>query len=116
MRARPGRAARVRGGDGRVGRDPAAPSLRRAARSCHAAGCLVSCGRVEHRPAQAHQRGSGRLSVETQHPRAWILCAKLVAHDVRPHAPRCTKFRDFFQEIVVRVKEERKTRRKDICV
>src|SRR5207244_10805961 len=54
------------------------------------------------------KRGAGGLGVEAQHPRARILRLELLSHNSRPHAPRSTKFGDFFQKVIVSVKKEGK--------
>ena len=47
------------------------------------------------------ERATGGLAMESQHPRAWILCPETVAHDVGPDAARGAELRDLFKEIVV---------------
>ena len=60
------------------------------------------------------ERTSGRLRVEAKHHRVRILRAEAVAHQVRPEPARGAVLRDLLEQIVVRVEEERKPRRKFI--
>jgi len=60
------------------------------------------------------ERRARRLRVEAQHQRAWILCAEAFRHDVRPEPSRRAVLRDLLQQIIVRIKEKRKLRRKFI--
>ena len=52
------------------------------------------------------QRAAGGLRVESQLPTPWVFSAESLAHDARPHAPGCSELGDFFQEVIVGIKEE----------
>ena len=54
------------------------------------------------------QRRARSLGVKTQHPGARIIRLETFTHNLRPHAASGTEFGDFFQELVVRIKEEGK--------
>ncbi len=56
------------------------------------------------------------LRVEAHRRGAVVLCAELLARDPRPHAPRAAKLCHLFEEVVVRVKEERDARREGVDV
>ena len=56
------------------------------------------------------QRTSRRLGMKTKHHRAFIFSSETLLHDRRPQTPSGSKLSDLFQEIVVRVKEERDSR------
>ena len=53
------------------------------------------------------QRAAGGLRVKAQLLRARVGRAEPVAHDARPQPPRRAELRDLFEEVVVRVEEER---------
>ena len=53
------------------------------------------------------QRAAGGLRVEAQLLRPGIGRAEAIAHDARPQPPRRAELRDLFEEVVVRVEEER---------
>ena len=50
------------------------------------------------------------LHMRTHQHAAFVLCAKTIAHGVRPNAARGTKFAYFLEEFVVTVKEETQAR------
>ena len=54
--------------------------------------------------------GAGGLGVEAKHPGARILRAEALAHDAGPEAAGGAEFGDLFDEVVVRVEEEREAR------
>ena len=56
------------------------------------------------------QRGAGRLRVEAQRPGLSGSAPEALAHDLRPQTPRRAELGDFFQQVVVRVEEERQLR------
>jgi hypothetical protein len=62
------------------------------------------------------ERHPRRLGVETQLPRPWLSGAEPVAHDARPHPASGAVLGDLFEEIVVRVEEERDPRREDVDI
>ena len=62
------------------------------------------------------QRRTGGLRVEAQHPGAWVLRLEAFAHDPGPHAPGSAELGDLFQEIIVRIEEERKLLGKTVHV
>ena len=53
------------------------------------------------------ERAAGGLRVEAQRPGARVLRAEALGHRLVPDAARGAVFRDFLEEIVVRVEEER---------
>ena len=57
------------------------------------------------------QRRAAGLRVEAQLQRIRVLRAKAIAHEARPQPPRRAELGDFFEEVVVRVEEERELRR-----
>ena len=62
------------------------------------------------------ERRAGRLRVKAQQQRARVARSKPLAHDVRPEAPRGAVLGDLFEQVVVRVEEERELRRELIHV
>ncbi len=56
------------------------------------------------------QCGTGRLGVEAQRPGFGVFGLETLAHDPGPQAPRGAELGDFFQQVVVRVEEERQLR------
>ena len=60
------------------------------------------------------ERGAGGLRVEAEHPGARVLRLEALPHDARPQPPRGAELGDFFQQIVVRIQEEREARREFI--
>ena len=53
------------------------------------------------------ERGAGGLGMEAQHPGTRTLSPEVLAHNSGPHTPGSSKLGDLFQEIVMRVEEER---------
>ena len=62
------------------------------------------------------QRGTSRLGVEAQHHGARIAGLETLFHGSRPHASGRAILGYLFQKIVMRIKEEGKTRRKVVHV
>ena len=62
------------------------------------------------------ERGASGLRVETQLPTGWLLRLETFAHDPCPHAARGAELGDFFEQVVVRVEEERKLTREIIDI
>ena len=56
------------------------------------------------------EAATGRLHMRAHQHAAFVLCAKTIAHGVRPNAARGTKFAYFLEEFVVTVKEETQAR------
>src|SRR5215813_7019826 len=56
------------------------------------------------------QRRTCSLRMESKHPRPRIFCAKAISHQLCPNATRRTEFGDFFEEVIVRVKEKGNSR------
>src|SRR5881409_3921346 len=50
--------------------------------------------------------------MKTQHQRTWISRVKALAHDASPETTRGAILGNLFQQIIVRIEEERKSRRK----
>ena len=62
------------------------------------------------------ERGASGLRVETQLPTGWLLRLETFAHDPCPHAARGAELGDLFEQVVVRVEEERKLTREIIHI
>ncbi len=60
--------------------------------------------------------GAGGLGVEAEHPGARIFCVEALAHDAGPEAAGGAELGDLFDEVVVRVEEEREARGEGVDV
>src|SRR5512133_928399 len=56
------------------------------------------------------------LSVKTQQPGTWVFCLERLAHLTRPNATGGAILGDLFEEVIVRIEEEGKTRRELVHV
>ncbi len=53
------------------------------------------------------ERGASGLRVEAQLPTGGLLRLEAFAHDLRPHPARGAELGDLFEQVIVRVEEER---------